>query len=43
MLERIGREADEAGGDDVDNVIAEVDAELRARAPAQEAARRGPG
>jgi antitoxin ParD1/3/4 len=43
MLERVGREADAAGCHEVDDVIAEVDAELRARAPAQEAARRSAG
>lgn len=40
MLERVSREADEKGCHEVDDVIFEVDAELRARASAQEAANR---
>lgn len=40
MLERVGREADEQGCYEVDEVIAEVDAELRARTATEEAAHR---
>ena len=43
MLERVSREADEKGCYEVDDVIAEVDAELRDRASGQEAARRNAG
>ncbi len=43
MLDRVSREADAKGCYEVDEVIAEVDAELRARAPGQGAARRSAG
>jgi antitoxin ParD1/3/4 len=43
MLERVSREADEKGCFEVDEVIAEVDAELRARVSGEEAARRSAG
>jgi antitoxin ParD1/3/4 len=43
MLERVSREADEKGCYEVDDVIAEVDAELRTRAAGQEAVRRAGG
>jgi antitoxin ParD1/3/4 len=43
MLERVSREADEQGCYEVDDVIAEVDAELRARSADRGAARRDAG